>query len=182
MNQPSIETARLVLRPYSLADVSDLVRLAGAREVAATTLRIPHPYREEDAINFITACHPEFEMDRCVRFAITLRSTAEFCGGVGLRMERWQQQAELGYWLGVSYWGKGYATECARAVVDYGFDTLKLHRIYASYLAHNVASSRVLQKIGMKYEGCMRGHVLKWNTFYDAELYGMLRTDLAQDQ
>jgi RimJ/RimL family protein N-acetyltransferase len=111
------------------------------------------------------------------RFAVTLRDSGDFCGGVGLRIERWQQHAELGYWLGVPYWGKGYATECARAVVRFGFDTLKLHRIFASHFAHNLASGRVLRKIGMQYEGCLRGQVLKWDKFYDSELYAILSTD-----
>jgi ribosomal-protein-alanine N-acetyltransferase len=177
MDQPSLVTERLVLRPYSLADVPDLVRLAGAREVAATTLRIPHPYREEDAVDFIASCAADFTLDRCARFAVTLRDNGAFCGGVGLRIERWQQQAELGYWLGVPYWGKGYATECAEAVVRFGFETLKLHRVFASHLAHNLASGRVLRKIGMQYEGHLRGHVFKWDRFYDADFYGILSTD-----
>lgn len=177
MDQPTLSTDRLVLRPYCLADAPHLVRLAGTPEVAATTLRIPHPYREQDAIDFLAACEPDFAQERSARFAITLRESGEFCGGIGLRIERWQQQAELGYWLGVPYWGKGYATECARAVLAFAFDTLKLHRIYASHLAHNGASGRVLLKIGMKHEGRLRGHVLKWGKFYDAEMYGMLSTD-----
>jgi [ribosomal protein S5]-alanine N-acetyltransferase len=177
MDLPSLHTDRLVLRPYSLADVPHLIRLAGTREVAATTLRIPHPYREQDAVDFIASCQVDFELDRCARFAVMLRESGEFCGGAGLRIERWQHQGELGYWLGVPYWGKGYATECARAVVHYGFDDLKLHRIYASHLAHNPASGRVLQKIGMRREGRLRAHIFKWDKFYDAEFYGILSTD-----
>jgi ribosomal-protein-alanine N-acetyltransferase len=177
MDLPSLHTGRLLLRPYSLADVPDLVRLAGAREIAATTLRIPHPYREQDAVDFIASCSADFDLDRSARFAITLRDGGAFCGGIGLRIERWQHQAELGYWLGVAYWRKGYATECAQAVVRFGFDTLKLHRIFASHFAHNQASGRVLQKIGMHYEGRLRANVLKWDQFYDSELYGILSTD-----
>ena len=72
MPHPSLYTDRLVLRPYVLSDVPDLVRLAGAREVAATTLRIPHPYREEDAIDFIQSFAVEAEMGTSARFAITV--------------------------------------------------------------------------------------------------------------
>jgi RimJ/RimL family protein N-acetyltransferase len=177
MDLPSLDTPRLVLRPYSLADVPDLVRLAGSREVAATTLRVPHPYREQDAVDFIVSSNADFALERRARFAVTQRDGGDFCGGVGLRIERWQQQAELGYWLGVPYWGKGYATECARAVVRFGFETLKLHRIFASHFAHNLASGRVLRKVGMQYEGCLRGYVFKWDKFYDSELYAILSTD-----
>jgi RimJ/RimL family protein N-acetyltransferase len=177
MELPSLVTRRLVLRPYSLADVPDLVRLAGSREVAATTLRIPHPYCEQDAIDFIVSTNSDPSLERCARFAVTLRDSGDYCGGAGLRIEHWQQQAELGFWLGVPYWGKGYATECAQAVVKFGFDTLKLHRIFASHFAHNLASGRVLRKIGMQYEGCLRGQVFKWDKFYDSELYAILSND-----
>src|SRR5919198_44546 len=182
MLSPSLQTARLVLRSYSLEDIADLVRLAGAREVAATTLRIPHPYTEQDARNFINARLDSEANTHDTRFAITLRSNGELCGGIGLHLDPVHKHAELGYWLGVPFWGRGYATEAARAVVDYGFSTLGLHRIYASHFASNAASGRVLRKIGMKYEGCLRGHICKWETFHDLEYYGMLRADLESRQ
>ncbi len=170
-----IQTARLTLRSYTSADIPDLVRLAGAREVAATTLRIPHPYTEQDAQDFIAAYAAKTAPE--TRFAITLSSDGQLCGGIGLRMDEPHQHAELGYWLGVCYWGQGYATEAARAVIQYGFETLGLHRIYASYVPHNVASGRVLQKIGMRHEGLMRSHICKWGEFHDLDCYGMLKTD-----
>jgi RimJ/RimL family protein N-acetyltransferase len=180
MPLPSLQTDRLLLRPYRLTDVSDLVRLAGAREVAATTLRIPHPYREQDAVEFISSFQAEAEIGASARFAITLRQNGELCGGIGLRIEKAHQHAELGYWIGVPYWGRGYATEAAHAAVNYGFETLGLRRIFASCVSENSASARVLQKIGMKYEGCQRSHICKWEKFYDLDLYGMLAPDKTQ--
>jgi len=177
MDQPTLQTARLGLRAYSLSDVADLVRLAGARDVAATTLRIPHPYHAQEAVDFIASCQPDADRGLSVRFAITLRDTGELCGGVGLRMEAAHQRAELGYWIGTPYWGHGYATEATAAVLQYGFDTLGLQRIYASLFSGNLASSRVLQKIGMRHEGRLRGHIFKWEKFYDLECYGMLKSD-----
>ena len=177
MDQPTLQTARLRLRPYALSDVAELVRLAGAREVAATTLRIPHPYHEVDAVDFIANCQPDADLGLGVRLAITLLDTANLCGGVGLSIAPAHQNAELGYWIGTPYWGNGYATEAAAAIVQYGFDTLGLRRIYASYFAGNVASSRVLQKIGMRHEGRLRSHICKWEEFHDLECYGMLKSD-----
>ena len=170
-----IQTARLTLRSYTSADIPDLVRLAGAREVAATTLRIPHPYTEQDAKDFIETYAAKTVPES--RFAITLTSDGQLCGGIGLRVDEPHQHAELGYWLGVPYWGQGYGTEAARAMIHYGFETLGLHRIYASYVPHNVASGRVLQKIGMRREGRMRAHICKWGEFQDLECYEMLKTD-----
>lgn len=177
MDLPTLPTTRLVLRPYSLADIPDLVRLAGAREIAATTLRIPHPYREQDAVDFVAACQPDADAGQSVRFAITLRDGAAFCGGVGLRLESDHHRAELGYWLGVPYWGRGYATEAAQAVLHYGFNTLGLHRIYAQHVRENPASGHVLKKIGMRHEGCLRHHIYKWDQFQDLEVYGLLKSD-----
>jgi ribosomal-protein-alanine N-acetyltransferase len=166
-----------MLRPYEEADLPSLVRLAGAREVAATTLRIPHPYTEQNAREYLAICNAESAAGPVTRFAITLRNSGEFCGGIGLRLDDTHQRAELGYWLGVPYWGQGYATEAARAMLDYGFNTLGLYRIYASHFAGNTASGRVLLKIGMKYEGSLRGHIYKWEEFHDLEFYGTLKTE-----
>ncbi len=167
----TLETARLKLRPYSNADIAGLLPLIGAREVAATTLRIPHPYTEQDAREFIAASKAE------CRLAITLRSDGQLIGGIGLRIAPQHQNAELGYWLGVPYWGKGYATEAAREMLRYGFEDLRLHRIFASHFKNNPVSGRILKKLGMHYEGCQREHVRKWDQFIDSELYGMLRRD-----
>ncbi len=175
MEVPVLRTARLVLRSLALTDVPTVTRLAGAREVAATTLRIPHPYAEEHARQFISACPAEAEAGRAFVFAITAGD--ELCGAVGLHIEAQHRHAELGYWIGVPYWGRGYATEAARAVVAFGFETLKLERVFAHHFAQNPASGRVLQKIGMRHEGRMRHHFLKWDQFVDAELYGVLRSE-----
>ena len=170
---PTLETARLRIRPYSEADIAELVPLIGTREVAATTLRIAHPYTEQDARDFLLLTR---EPDK-LWLAITLRSNGQQIGGVGLRIDEQHQNAELGYWLGVPYWGQGYAKEAARELLRYGFDELRLHRIYASHFKHNVASGRILVKLGMRHEGCQREQIRKWDRFIDLELYGLLRQD-----
>lgn len=167
-----LQTERLTLRVYALSDILALLPLIGAREVAATTLRIPHPYTESDARNFISRALEGLDSE--LRLGIVLRESDTLCGGVGLRIEADHRRAELGYWIGVPYWGKGYATEASRALVDYGFGTLGLHRIFASHFANNPASARVLRKIGMRHEGSLRAHVLKWGEFIDLEMYGMV--------
>ena len=98
-------------------------------------------------------------------------------GGIGLRVEEKHQHAELGYWLGLPFWSKGFATEAAREMIRYGFEELKLHRIFASHFGHNSASGRVLTKLGMRYEGRQREHLCKWDQFVDSELYGLLRQE-----
>ena len=170
---PTLETARLTLRPYGEADIAELVPLIGTREVAATTLRIVHPYTEEDARAFLILAQ---EPDK-IWLAVTLRADGRQIGGVGLRVDEPHQNAELGYWLGVPYWGQGYATEAGRDVLRYGFESLGLHRIFASHFGHNPASGAVLRKLGMRHEGCQREHLRKWDRFVDSELYGILRQE-----
>jgi len=170
---PTLETARLRLRPYSESDIAELVPLIGAREVAATTLRIPHPYTEQDARDFLALAQ---EPGR-IWLAITLRSDGRQIGGIGLRVDDEHKHAELGYWLGVLYWGQGHATEAAREMLRYGFEVLGLHRIFALHFKHNPASGRILAKLGMRHEGCQREHIRKWDQFVDSELYGILRRE-----
>ncbi len=179
----SLETDRLLLRPLQLSDIPQLVPLIGAREVAATTLRIPHPYTDEDARAFIAG--PQDGSTARAAIAgqgIFRKQDAQLIGGIGLSVEEDHRRAELGYWIGVSYWGQGYATEAARAVVSHGFGVLQLNRIFASHFAGNDVSGRVLRKIGMRHEGCQRAHILKWGKFLDSEMYGMLRSEWQQTQ
>ena len=87
-------------------------------------------------------------------------------------------QAELGYWIGKPYWNKCYASEAAKAILRFGFKELNLHRIHAHHLSRNPASGKVLQKIGMQHEGCLRHHIRKWGKFEDMEMYGILIDEL----
>ena len=173
-----LHTRRLILRTYTIADIPDLLPLIGAREVAATTLRIPHPYTQKDAEDLVA--HAQ-DSDG-VRLAVRLKESSRFVGGVGLRLELDHHRAELGYWIGVPYWGNGYAKEAAEAVVRYAFDELQLNRLYASHVPNNPASGNILLKLGLKPEGYLRGHILKWGQYQDLVLYGMLKEDLKSDR
>lgn len=175
--KPTLETSRLLLRPYCESDIAELLPLINAREVAATTLRIAHPYAESDARAFFAMAE---EPDK-LWLAVTLRADGRQVGGVGLRIEAQHQHAELGYWLGTAYWGQGYATEAAREMLRYGFDDLHLHRIFASHFKQNPASGRILKKLGMRKEGCQREHLRKWDRFIDSELYGILRAEWVRE-
>jgi RimJ/RimL family protein N-acetyltransferase len=96
---------------------------------------------------------------------------------MGLRVDTSQSRGELGYWIGKSYWGAGYATEAAAAVIEHGFTTLGLNRIHAHHMRRNPASGRVLQKLGMLYEGSLRQHFQRDGRFEDMECYGILRSE-----
>jgi [ribosomal protein S5]-alanine N-acetyltransferase len=175
--QPRLETERLVLRPLTLVDAPRIQRLAGAREIAAGTIMIPHPYGDGVAEAFVAARAAAFENGAAVTFAIVPRGETELCGVVGLSGESEHRRAELGYWLGVPWWGRGYATVAAIATVRHGFEQMALHRVHACHFRNNPASGAVLRKLGMRYEGCSRQHVFKWGESLDLDQYGILRSE-----
>lgn len=174
---PTLSTERLILRPYSLDDVSDVVRLIGDVRVSETLLNVPYPYYEQDAIDWISTREPMFLSKANADFAITSGATGEYLGGIGLTFNPLMNYAELGYWVGLPHWGKGYVTEAARAVVDWGFRERNLNRILARHVPHNLASGRVMVKIGMQYEGTLRQHARKGSVYFDMVIYGMLRKE-----
>jgi RimJ/RimL family protein N-acetyltransferase len=172
-----LRTTRLLLRSFADQDIPAIVRLARAPEIAATTINIPHPYAEDDARSFLAHSREELRGGRSTNFAVTILQNGELCGAIGLTIAPAHQRAELGYWIGVPFWRQGFATEAATAVLAFGFETLRLHRIFASHFAENIASRRVLEKIGMRHEGRSREHLKKWDQFIDLENYGLLKNE-----
>jgi len=177
---PTLETKRLVLRPFSLSDAKDVQRLAGDWAVADTTARIPHPYEDGLAEEWISCHEAEFRKGKCVNFAIALKSEGAFIGAIALMDIAKDHKAELGYWIGKPYWNMGYCTEAAGNVVRYAFETLQLKRVTSHHLSRNPASGRVMQKVGMSHEGTRRAEMLKWGKLEDVELYGILASDWAE--
>lgn len=148
-----LETERLVLRPFTLADAGDVQRLAGNKAIADTTLNIPHPYEDGMAEAWIATHQPGLDAGELAAFAMTLKSGDALIGAISLKIDMEMQSADMGYWVGEPFWGQGYCTEAARRVVEFGFNDLNLRRIHAMHLERNPASGRVLQKIGMTREG-----------------------------
>ena len=174
MEQPILETPRLLLRSFTMADALEVQRLAGAPEVADTTLNLPNPYADGVAEAWIGGHAARFESGEGINYAITLRAGERLIGSVSLLVTRPHRRAELGYWLGVPFWGQGYMTEAAGALVEHGFSLLYLHKIEATHMPRNPASGRVMEKIGMTREGLLRGHVLKNGVPEDLVVYGLL--------
>ena len=144
---PVLETKRLALRAPQLEDAKSVAMLANDRRIAENTARIPHPYREADATSFIASANkPAGD----ALFLITLRD-GSIVGSCGLMLQ--DETPELGYWLGVPYWGKGYATEALHALIDYTFTDLGYAGLQAGARVTNPASRRVLEKCGFQWTG-----------------------------
>lgn len=178
---PTLETGRLLLRPFRADDASAVQRHLSEWEVAQTTAAVPYPYPPGAAAEWIAGLGPRHEAGEVLAVAATRRDDGVLVGAVELRPGGRGHRADLGYWIGRPYWGRGYATEAAGAVVRWAFDVLRLHRVHASAFARNPASGAVLRRIGMRWEGTLRRHHLRWEVLEDVEIYGVLRGDLDSD-
>ena len=143
---PVLATARLLLRAPRRGDVKAIAILVNDRRIAANTARIPHPYAIEDAEQFIAAVNKR-EGEAC--FVITLDGAPIGICSVDLR----EDGPELGYWLGVAYWGRGFATEAVRALIDHAFGDLEHETLISGARVNNPASRRVLEKCGFQWTG-----------------------------
>jgi len=143
---PVLATARLGLRAPRRSDVKAIAALANDRRVAANTARIPHPYAVEDAEQFIAAVNKR-DGEAC--FAVTLDGAPIGVCSIDLR----EDGPELGYWLGVPYWGRGFAAEAARALIDHAFGDLDHDTLISGARVNSPASRRVLEKCGFQWTG-----------------------------
>ena len=161
------------MRPYVLEDAEALAKYADNRAVWITLRdRFPHPYTTDDAVGFL-------------RIATTQQPTSDFAiatadeviGGIGLQRQSdvHRLTAEIGYWLGEPFWGRGIATRAVRAVTAWAFATTSLERLYACVFATNPASARVLSNAGYQFEGRMRRAVIKDGRILDQLIYAALR-------
>jgi RimJ/RimL family protein N-acetyltransferase len=175
---PALATERLVLRELRPGDAAAVAAGAGDRRVAAFLIQVPSPYPIALARRWVVHRIEWWDQGRGVTLAVTLRDAPDMLlGTVSLRRYARDRRAELGYWLAQPAWGHGFATEAARAVIDFGFSGLGLARIYAQVIADNRASLRVLDKLGMVNEGVKRQHVHKARRLHDVVLYGLLRDE-----
>ena len=166
-----------VLRPWQRADAPALVRHGNDRRIWLNlTDRFPHPYTPSDADTFLTmaiAMSPE------TFFAIVV--DGEAVGGIGYTLQEGVERvsAEIGYWLGTAFWGRGIVTSALVALTRFAFDRHpELRRIYAVPYAWSTASMRVLEKAGYRLEGRMRQSAIKDGTVTDQFLYAILRDEL----
>lgn len=171
----TIVTNRLTLRPFTVADAAEVAGLANDRDIALNTLLIPHPYAIEDALQWFERQEKARSSGEGAEFAITLRDDGAIAGAIGLSLSDGGRRAELGYWIGRPFWRRGFATEAARAMLRFGFETLGVERIFAYHFARNTPSRKVLENAGLQHEGVLRKHTSKWGEPQDLWVWGILR-------
>jgi RimJ/RimL family protein N-acetyltransferase len=146
---PVLVTERLVLRPPHEDDMTELAELANSRRIAEMLTRMPHPYGEREARQFVERTRTGAKAG-CT-YAVSLADNGAFIGCAGL--DATPRGLELGYWIGEPYWGRGYATETAHALVDLAFRATTVDRLFVSCRVINAASRRVIHKCGFQYSG-----------------------------
>jgi ribosomal-protein-alanine N-acetyltransferase len=172
-----IEAGRCLLREWRIEDAGALVRHANDRRVSINLRdRFPYPYTDAHATEWLirtTAAEPK------VSFAITERGSDEPLGGIGLMLQddTARISAEIGYWLGVSAWGRGLATAAVKELTAYAFDVIGLERVFAVCVTRNPASARVLEKSGYVLEGTMRRSAIKEGIVLDQFMYAATKPE-----
>jgi [ribosomal protein S5]-alanine N-acetyltransferase len=174
---PTLHTARLRLRPFTSADADALFALHSNDNVLRYWDAPPWTDRAR-AERFIAACRQMAEDGSGARLALDRAFDGAFIGWCGLA--RWNpdhRSASMGYCLDDAAWGNGYATEAARALLQWAFDTLDLNRVQAETDTRNAASARVLEKLGFVREGWLREDCVVNGEVSDSWVYGLLRRE-----
>jgi RimJ/RimL family protein N-acetyltransferase len=175
-----LETRRLVLRPLAAQDAAEVQVLAERREVAEMLISVPYPWPRWKVEQWIAAHEMAFAEGRSVVFGSRLKQDGKLIGVVGVReIDINHSQAEVGFWVGVQWWGRGYATEGLGAVLQFGFEHMRLNRMYGYHLVRNSASGRVMEKSGMRREGLLRQRVKKGDIFEDVIVSAIVASDVA---
>lgn len=178
LGRPIIETERLVLNALEMSDCARVALLAGDKRIYDVTLLIPHPYEVHQAEAWVGSHKAYWERwreDWTMVFAMRSKADGLLMGAIGLVGASKHKRAEMGYWLGVPFWGQGFATEAARAVVAFAHEELGINRLEAGVFAGNAASMNVLRKAGFVEEGVQRQRFWKDGQFVDDHIFARVK-------
>lgn len=171
-------TERLVMRPYTAGDAESVFQVVRRREIAETTIMIPHPYPRETVdwwINFVGECRTK---GTAFEFGLFEKDSSRYIGNCALlAVSREHHNAELGYFIDPERWNMGYGAEACKRIVRFGFEALGLERIYGRCLTRNPASRRVMEKAGLRFECIARHEVRKWDKFEDVVHLALIRSE-----
>ncbi|WPO00030.1 GNAT family protein [Pseudomonas sp. MUP55] len=174
---PHLLTPRLLLQALETEQAETLCRLANGPNIADNTANIPSPYTLETAQAFINGMQEKYRDGELLSLGMQVRESSELAGIVSLRLNARHNYGHLGGWVAAHCRNQGYAAEAATAVMDFGFAELGLQRVGSQCFGRNKESARVMQKIGLRYEGCARGAFLKNGVYEDLLGFAMVRDE-----
>ncbi|GAB3535547.1 GNAT family N-acetyltransferase [Pontibacter brevis] len=174
---PSIETQNLLLRKVTLSDAEDVFAFTSDSRTSERLTWEPHKDVDHTR-NFLRSLIEKYEQNVAAQWAVCLRSTNKvigFCGFINYHEEH--KKGEVAYVLSPEHWGKGYLTEGLNAIIQHCFTFFDFNRIEAKCEADNIASEKVMQKVGMKSEGYMRRYIIRKGNVHDYKLYSIIKED-----
>ncbi len=174
---PTLETERLVLRAMSLNDAEDMFVYASDPNVARYVTWPAHQ-SVDDSTGFLRFIEQRYAAGDAYDWGLVLKATGRLVGTCGyVKWNKNHHVGEIGYALGSDYWGRGLVTEATRKVIDFGFTEMQLNRIEAWCKLENLGSERVMQKVGMQFEGVARQKMFVKGSYHDLKQYAILRQD-----
>jgi Acetyltransferases, including N-acetylases of ribosomal proteins len=180
-NFPTLETERLILRKLRLEDAKDVFEYASDPEVSKYVTWEPHR-SIEDSINLIKFTHEYYERKEGIIWGIVYKENNKVIGTCDISPVTKHFRAEIAYALSRDYWGKGIMTEAVKEVIRFGFERMNLNRIQAMCIPENIGSYRVMEKVGMKYEGLIREYMYIKGKFQDLKLYSILKREYQEQK
>jgi RimJ/RimL family protein N-acetyltransferase len=169
---------KIVLRKLVITDANSITEHIKDKTIIKWLLVVPHPYRNKDAVKFIRSRQNERRTRKSYTFGISLKGNKEIIGIIDLSDIDWEdKKAEMGYWIGKRFWGRGFMTEVINLMARFGFRELKLNKIYARVFEGNLASMKALEKNNFRREGILRDEVYKYRRWIDEYYYGLLRSE-----
>ena len=176
---PELETERLLLRKLRLGDAEAMFAYASDPEVTRYVLFETHR-SVEDSESFLRLATEGYERGDFGVWGVVLKDSGAFVGTCSMEVNPEHARAELGYVLSREHWGRGLMPEAVRAVIRFGFGRMGLNRLEARCIAENTASARVMEKVGMTYEGTLREYELIKGAYRDMKFYSILRRERRQ--
>lgn len=177
LNLPTLDTTHLALRKVRLSDAPDIFAFASDPAVARYTTWPPPPTVKATEA-FVRELLQRYAQGLVAPWGIVHRDDRKLIGSCGFSyVMAWHGRAEVAYALSPAYWGRGLMPEALRAVLAFGFQTLQLNRIEARCEVENRASERVMQKVGMQFEGVLRQHAQVMGQYRDLKLYSVLKQE-----
>lgn len=172
------ETKRLIIRPYVPKDADILCKIIGKYEIYKTTYEIPYSCDIKYAKRWIKNVINNALENRAYEYAVIRKSDNRYLGNVGLiNIDFANQKCDISYFIDPIYWGNGIATEASAQLIEYAFNVLNMNRVGGTCMEHNIASSRVMEKLLMSYEGTVRGYFIKDNEYVDLKIYSIMKNE-----
>jgi len=174
---PELNTPRLKLRKIHSGDISSLLKYCNNKKISDQIINMPYPFGEEDAIFRMNFVLQGFKNKERYVFAITFREIQKLIGQIGLHLDKDNDSAQLGYWIGEPFWGKGIATEATAAILNFGFKKLNLNKIYATHFPDNKASGKVMLNNKMIKEAELKDHYKINDTYKSVIQYRLTKKE-----